>query len=402
MSDPTTAEIVAMTERYQVGNYARHPVAFTRGEGAWLFDATGREYLDFLGGIAVAVLGHAHPEVTRAIAQQAKHLLHVSNLFHVPVQSEAAKLLSEATTGGKVFFCNSGTEANEAAIKLARKYAHDRGMEGRREIVVVEGSFHGRTYGGLSATAQPKFHVGFEPLLPGFRTVPFGDLAALEEALAGPVCAFLVEPIQGESGVRMHPPGYLKEAERLCRRAGVLFIADEIQTGVGRTGAFLACELFGVVPDIVTLAKGIANGLPLGAMVAHAEVASSFGPGSHGSTFGGNPVCCAAARVVVETVRSPSFLADVRRKGDILRGRLEAIAAGRSDVRKVRGLGLMLAVEMADETKEAAQRCLANGLVVNSTAGNVLRFLPPLVVTEAEIERGAALFAASLPPRGCA
>lgn len=400
MSDVTTSTVIAMTERYQVGNYARFPVVFTRGEGAWLFDAAGREYLDFLGGIAVAVLGHAHPEVTRAIAQQAKNLVHVSNLYHVPVQSEAARLVSEATTGGKVFFCNSGTEANEAAIKLARKFAHDRGRGDRREIVVVEGSFHGRTYGGLSATAQPKFHVGFEPMLPGFRVVPFGDLAALEEALAGPACAFMVEPIQGESGVRTHPPGYLGEAERLCRQNEVLFIVDEIQTGVGRTGAFLASALFGITPDIVTLAKGLANGLPLGAMVAREDVAASFGPGSHGSTFGGNPVCCAAARVVIETVRAPGFLEEVRRKGDLLRGRLERLRETRSDVVRVRGLGLMQAIEMAVETKEIAARCLENGLVVNATAGNVLRFLPPLILTDAEIERGISVLAKSLPPEG--
>jgi len=265
---------------------------------------------------------------------------------------------------------------------------------------VVEGSFHGRTYGGLSATAQPRFHVGFEPLLPGFRTVPFGDAGALDEALSDAVCAFLVEPIQGESGVRMHPPGYLKEAERLCRERGILLVADEIQTGMGRTGAFLASTLFGVTPDIVTLAKGLANGLPLGAVVAREEVAASFGPGSHGSTFGGNPVCCAAARVVVETVSAAGFLAEVRRKGDRLRERLEGIASRRRDVRAVRGLGLMLALEIAGDARETAARCLERGLVVNATAGGVLRFLPPLVVTDAEIDRAAALLEECLPPEG--
>jgi len=400
VTDQATAAIVAMTDRYQMGTYARFPVAFVRGEGALLFDASGREYLDFLGGIAVTVLGHAHPEVARAAARQAGTLVHVSNLFHVPVQSEAAKQLSEAAGGGKVFFCNSGTEANEAAIKLARKFAHDRGERERRDIVVVEGSFHGRTYGGLSATAQPRFHVGFEPLLPGFRTVPFGDAGALDEALSDAVCAFLVEPIQGESGVRMHPPGYLKEAERLCRERGILLVADEIQTGMGRTGAFLASTLFGVTPDIVTLAKGLANGLPLGAVVAREEVAASFGPGSHGSTFGGNPVCCAAARVVVETVSAAGFLAEVRRKGDRLRERLEGIASRRRDVRAVRGLGLMLALEIAGDARETAARCLERGLVVNATAGGVLRFLPPLVVTDAEIDRAAALLEECLPPEG--
>jgi predicted acetylornithine/succinylornithine family transaminase len=395
-----TAEIIALTEKYQMSNYARFPVAFVRGEGSRLFDADGREYLDFLGGIAVALLGHTHPEVTRAIAVQARNLLHVSNLFHVPVQSEAGRLLSEATIGGKVFFCNSGTEANEAAIKLARKWSADRGKGGTHEFVVLEGSFHGRTYGGLSATGQPDFHKGFEPMLPGFVTVPFGDIAALESALTDRTCAFLVEPLQGESGVRMHPPGYLKEAERLCRQKGILLVVDEIQTGMGRTGAMLASERFGLLPDIVTLAKGLANGLPLGAVVAREEVASAFGPGSHGSTFGGNPVCCAAAKVVLETVKSPGFLEGVDRKGELLKKGLSELASLRTDVRKVRGLGLMLAMEMEVETKEIARQCLRNGLVVNATSGNVLRFLPPLTVNDAEIRHALDLLSASLPAGG--
>jgi predicted acetylornithine/succinylornithine family transaminase len=396
----STADIIAMTEKYQMANYARFPVAFVRGEGARLFDADGREYLDFLGGIAVVLLGHTHPEVTRAITVQARNLLHVSNLFHVPVQAEAGRLLSESTIGGKVFFCNSGTEANEAAIKLARKWFADREMEGVHEFVVLEGSFHGRTYGGLSATGQPRFHKGFEPMLPGFVTVPFGDIAALEDALTDRTCAFLVEPIQGESGIRMHPPGYLKEAERLCRQKGILLVVDEIQTGLGRTGAMLASERFGLMPDIVTLAKGLANGLPLGAVVAREEVAAAFGPGSHGSTFGGSPVCCSAAKVVLETLRSPGFIDDVLRKGELLKNGLSELAGRRTDVRKVRGLGLMLAMEMEIETKEIAEQCLRNGLVVNATSGNVLRFLPPLTVNDAEIRHALDLLWASLPARG--
>jgi len=395
-----TQDVIDLTEKYQMGNYTRNPVVFVRGEGARLFDAEGREYLDFLGGIAVAILGHTHPEVTRAVTVQARNLLHVSNLFHVPIQSEAARLISEATIGGKVFFCNSGTEANEAAIKLARKWTADQGKAGVHEFVVLEGSFHGRTYGGLSATGQPKFHKGFEPLLPGFVTVPFGDIAALDDALTEKTCAFLVEPIQGESGVRMHPPGYLKEAERLCRQKGVLLVVDELQTGLGRTGAMLASERFGIAPDIVTLAKGLANGLPLGAVVAREEIAAAFGPGSHGSTFGGNPVCCAAAKVVIETLRFPGFLDEVIRKGEILRKGLEEIAAGRTDVRKVRGLGMMQAMELDADAKEAARTCLRNGLVVNATSENVLRFLPPLIVNAAEIRHALELLDASLPPGG--
>jgi len=396
----TSSEIIDMTQTYQMGNYSRHPVVFVRGEGTRLFDLDGREYLDFLGGIAVTLLGHAHPGVSQAVSLQVKNLVHVSNLFHVPVQAELGRLVSASTTGGKVFFCNSGTEANEAAIKLARKWSADGGKVGAHEIVVAEGSFQGRTYGGLSATAQPKFHKGFEPLLPGFRTVPFGDTAALEAALTDRTCAFLIEPIQGESGVRVPPPGYLEAAERLCRERGILLVADEIQTGLGRTGSVLASERFGITPDIVTLAKGLANGLPLGATVATDEVAASFGPGTHGATFGGNPVCCAASRVVFETLRTPGFLDEVRRKGDLFAEGLRKIAARREDIREVRGMGLMLAIEMDGETRELANRCLASGLVVNSTAGNVLRFLPPLTVTDGEIQQGLSILEASLPEGG--
>jgi acetylornithine/N-succinyldiaminopimelate aminotransferase len=329
-----------------------------------------------------------------------KNLVHVSNLFHVPVQSELGKLVSESTTKGKVFFCNSGTEANEAAIKLARKWSADQGRKGAHEIVVAEGSFHGRTYGGLSATAQPKFHRGYEPLLPGFRTVPFGDTTELSAALTDKTCALLIEPIQGESGVRMHPPGYLEDAFRLCRARGILLVADEIQTGLGRTGSFLASERFGTQPDIVTLAKGLANGLPLGAVVAADEVAASFGPGTHGSTFGGNPVCCAASKVVLETVLAPGFLAEVSRKGDLLRKGLEEITRGRSDLREIRGMGLMIGMEMTFDVKETVTRCLAAGLVVGTAGEKVLRFLPPLTVTDGEIRQGLSILENSLPQEG--
>jgi predicted acetylornithine/succinylornithine family transaminase len=395
----SNATIVEMTAAYQMPNYARFPVAFVRGEGARLFDADGKEYLDFLGGIAVALLGHANPAVTRAISAQAAALVHVSNLFHVPSQSEAARLLSRATTGGKVFFCNSGTEANEAAIKLARKHSADRGRTGAFEIVAVDGSFHGRTYGSLSATGQPKFHEGFAPMVPGFRVVPFGDLAALDAALTPRTCAFLVEPMQGEIGVRMHPEGYLEAAAALCRERGILLVADEIQTGMGRTGEMLASRRFGVTPDIVTLAKGIANGLPLGAVVAREEVAASFGPGTHGSTFGGNPVCCAAAGVVLETLAEPGFLEAVRRKGERLAAGLRAIGSRRNDFVEVRGMGLMVAAVLSVEAKPVANRCLANGFIVNAT-GSVLRFLPPLTVTDAEIDRALGLLEESLPEEG--
>jgi acetylornithine/N-succinyldiaminopimelate aminotransferase len=392
-------EAIALTERYQMKNYTRNPVTFVRGEGSWLYDDGGKRYLDFLGGIAVTVLGHAHPAVTRAVAEQAGRLLHVSNLFHVPSQALLGERLSKATTGGRVFFCNSGTEANEAAIKLVRKWSRDRHGEGRHTIVALEGSFHGRTYGGLSATGQPKFHKGFEPMLPGFETVPFGDIGALGAALDAGACAFLVEPIQGESGVRMHPEGYLKEAEALCRKTGALLVADEIQTGMGRTGSFLACGRFGIAPDVVTLAKGLANGLPLGAMVARDDVAEAFGPGSHGSTFGGNPVCCAASLAVLEELSRPGFLEAVIGNGERLVAGLEKIASRRKDVRDVRGMGLMVGMEMEGEARPVAGKCLDAGLVIIA-AGNVLRFLPPLNVTADEVDLALRLLSGVLEAEG--
>ena len=385
-------EGIALTDRYQMKNYTRAQVTFVRGEGSWLYDDAGKRYLDFLGGIAVAVLGHAHPAVTRAISEQAGKLVHVSNLFHVPSQALLGERLSKAATGGRVFFCNSGTEANEAAIKLVRKWSHGRKPEGPHAIVVLSGSFHGRTYGGLSATGQPKFHEGFEPMLPGFVTVPFGDIEALGRALEAGACAFLVEPIQGESGVRMHPEGYLKEAEALCRKTGTLLVADEIQSGMGRTGTFLACERYGIAPDVVTLAKGLANGLPLGALIAREDVADAFGPGSHGSTFGGNPVACAASLAVLEEILAPGFLAAVVRKGERLVEGLRGIAARRDDVVEIRGAGLMVGMELAGETaKPIVAKCLEEGLVVNAAGSSVLRFLPPLNVTEDEIDRALSI-----------
>jgi predicted acetylornithine/succinylornithine family transaminase len=393
-------EAVTLTERHQMGNYARYPVTFVRGDGCRLYDDRGKEYLDFLGGIAVVLLGHAHPAVTRAINEQAARLLHVSNLFHVPSQARLGERLSRLLPEGRTFFCNSGTEAIEAAIKLVRKWSRDRHGEGRHGIVALEGSFHGRTYGGLSATGQPRFHQGFEPMLPGFVTVPFGDIGALAAAIErGGVCAFLFEPIQGEIGVRMPPPGYLEEAAALCRRTGTLLVADEIQSGMGRTGAFLACERSGIAPDVVTLAKGLANGLPLGAVVARHEVAAAFGPGSHGSTFGGNPVCCAASLAVLETLSAPGFLESVARKGDLLQDGLRKLAARRPGVRNIRGAGLMVGMEMENEAKPIVAKCLEAGLILNA-AGNVLRFLPPLTVTEAEIDRALALLSGAMAAEG--
>ena len=389
-------EGLELTKKYQMKNYTRNPVTFIRGEGCRLYDDTGKEYLDFLGGIAVAVLGHAHPAVTQAITAQAGRLLHVSNLFHTQSQALLGERLSKATTGGKIFFCNSGTEANEAAIKLVRKWSRLRKPEGSYTIAVLDGSFHGRTYGGLSATGQTKFHEGFGPMLPGFVIVPFGDLDALKKTIEAGACAFLVEPIQGESGVRMLPDGFLEKAGMLCRETGTLLVTDEIQTGMGRTGTFLASERYGVMPDIVTLAKGLANGMPLGALVAREEIAEAFGPGSHGSTFGGNPVCCAASLAVLDEILSSGFLGLVERKGRRFMEGLKGIAASRSDVLEVRGAGLMIGMEMKVETRPIAAKCLEAGLIVNSAGNNVLRFLPPLIVTDEEIDRGLSILAKAM------
>jgi acetylornithine/N-succinyldiaminopimelate aminotransferase len=369
------------------GTYARLPVEFVRGRGCRLWDEQGKEYLDCLAGIAVCNLGHCPPELTRVLCEQADTLVHVSNLFFTEPQARLAAELTRLSFADKVFFCNSGAEANEAAIKLARKYSQDHYGQGRYHIVSMKESFHGRTLTTLSATGQTKVHKGFEPLVDGFSFVDFNSVPAVEEALTERTCAVLVEPIQAEGGVNMPSPGYLRELKALCRRRDVLLIFDEVQVGMGRTGSLFAYEQEDVAPDIMTLAKALGNGLPVGAMLAVQRVAESFVPGSHASTFGGTPLVAALAAKVIETISDPAFLEHVRTVGAYLVDRLRELQAKHALIRDVRGRGLILALELDRPGQPMVERCLERGVIINCTHETVLRFVPPLVMERDDVDR---------------
>ncbi len=366
-------------------NYAPLPVSFVKGEGAWLEDAQGRKYLDALTGVAVCGLGHAHPAVTRAICEQAGRLLHTSNWYHIERQENLAERLIGLAGMERVFFSNSGAEANEAAIKLARLYGHARDIA-NPAIIVMEGSFHGRTLATLTATGNRKVQAGFEPLVQGFVRAPFDDLAALE-AIArnnSDVVAVLVEPVIGEGGIRIPSPDYLPGIRKLCDDNDWLLILDEIQTGVARTGKWFACQHSEVLPDIMTLAKGLGNGVPIGACLARGEAAQLFRPGHHGSTYGGNPLVCAASLAVLDTIEQDNLVARVAQLGERMRADLAAGLADTEGVNEIRGLGLMLAVELERPCGELLQQALDAGLLLNVTAGNVVRLLPPFILSDEE------------------
>ena len=381
-------EIIARDTASYLPVFSRYPIVLDYGEGAYVWDAGGRKYLDALGGIAVNVLGHNYTPLVRAIAAQAARLIHVSNLYYTEPQADAAAKLSQLTAGGKVFFGNSGAEANEGAIKAARKYAHTISPD-KSQIITALGSFHGRTLATLTATGQEKFHKGFEPLPGGFDYVSFNDIAALEGIMSARTAAVMLEPIQGEGGVRMPSDGYLKEVRELCDKYDALLIFDEIQTGMGRTGSFYAYESCGVTPDIVTLAKGLAGGVPIGAFVVTEKVAAAFHAGDHGSTFGGNPLACAAANVVLDAVANDHFLAGVRGVGAHFKQALTDLHSKYpAHIAEVRGRGLILGMEMQrnEDAAAIARRMLEHGVIINCTAGNVLRFIPPLIFTKNEVD----------------
>lgn len=383
-------EILRLTHKYVAHTYARFPIALVRGKGARVWDADGREYLDFVAGIAVISLGHSHPAVIRAIQRQARKLIHVSNLYHIAPQSELARELCRHSFAERVFFCNSGAEANEAAIKLVRRY----GMEclgGKYEVLSTHNSFHGRTLATLTATGQEKVRAGFGPLPPGFRQVPYGDVRAMEEAIDERTAAILVEPIQGEGGVVVPEKGYLQGLRELCDKKSLLLIFDEVQVGMGRTGKLFAYEHFGVEPDIMTLAKALGGGLPLGAMLAKEEVARSFVPGTHASTFGGNPLACSVGIAVLKTLLQGGVLKNCVKIGKLLFNRLQALKERFPFIREVRGKGLILGVELEQEGSKIVEDCLQAGLLINCTAHKVLRFLPPLTVGKKDIDRGLAI-----------
>lgn len=383
-------QIEKLTHGYVANTYARFPVALVRGKGARVWDADGKEYLDFVAGIAVNSLGHSHPAIVRAIQRQSRKLIHVSNLYHIAPQSELARELCRRSFAERVFFCNSGAEANEAAIKLARRYGKER-LGGKYEIVSTYNSFHGRTLATLAATGQEKVRLGFDPLPAGFRQVPYNDLEAMEEAIDEKTAAILVEPIQGEGGVIVPDEGYLRGLRELCDRRGILLIFDEVQVGMGRTGKLFAYEHFGVAPDIMTLAKALGGGLPLGAMLAKENVAGSFGPGSHASTFGGNPLVCSVALAVIKTLLQGGALKNCVRMGKVLFQGLLSLKERFPLIREVRGKGLILGMELEQEGNKVVEECLRAGLLINCTAHRVLRFLPPLTVRRQDIDRGLAI-----------
>ncbi|MHC1741706.1 MAG: acetylornithine transaminase [Syntrophobacteraceae bacterium] len=366
--------------------YARLPVTLVRGEGCRLWDDNEKEYLDFLAGIAVCNLGHCHPEVTRALCDQAAQLVHVSNLFYTEPQTRLAAELTRLSFADKVFFCNSGAEANEAAIKLARKFSRDRYGPGRFHIITMKDSFHGRTLATLSATGQEKVHKGFEPLVDGFTYVGFNDLSAVEAAITVQTCAVMVEPVQGEGGVNFPAPDYLKSLRDLCDRHDLLLLFDEVQTGMGRTGTLFSYEQEGVTPHIMTLAKALGNGLPIGAMLATDQVAKAFVPGAHASTFGGTPLISAAAGRVLELIAEARFLDRVKEIGAYLLESLRALQTRHPVIVDVRGRGLMVGAELSMPGQAIVDRCLERGAIVNCAHNTVLRLVPPLVVGKSEID----------------
>jgi acetylornithine/N-succinyldiaminopimelate aminotransferase len=382
-----TNDLLADSQQYHMNTYSRQPLVLVKGRGMKVTDSDGREYLDFVAGVAVNNLGHCHPRVVVALQKQAQRLMHVSNHYHNEPQINLAKMLVKHSFADRVFFCNSGTEAIEAAIKLARRYSREVLKQDRYEIITMRGSFHGRTYGSVSATAQEKFHKGFEPMVPGFCYVPFNDIEAVKAAVNEKTCAVLVEPVQGEGGVNIPANGYLKALRELCDRHGLLLVLDEIQTGMGRTGRLFAYEHDDITPDVMALAKGMGAGMPIGALAATDKAAQAFVPGTHGSTFGGNPLACAAAIASLEAILEDNILVQsVDRLGGYFLERLGDLKRKYSFIKDVRGKGLLIGMELDFAGKEIVTACLKEGYLINCTMDTVLRFMPPFIVTEEEID----------------
>ncbi|TWI74408.1 acetylornithine aminotransferase apoenzyme [Desulfobotulus alkaliphilus] len=375
--------------------YARYPLTLVKGEGTRLWDETGREYIDFISGIAVCSLGHSHPALAKAMAAQAAELVHVSNLFYTEPQVKLAEWLTARSFADKVFFCNSGAEANEAAIKLARRYGHQHKGADCHRIIAMEKSFHGRTMATLSATGQEKIREGFAPVLEGFDHVPYGDLTTLKKVITDQTCAIMLEPVQGEGGVRVPEAGYLEAVRRICDEMGLLLIFDEIQTGIGRTGTLFAYEHSGVRPHIMTLAKALGNGLPIGAMLAEDRVMASFTPGSHASTFGGTPLVTAGALAVLETLEKENLVQRCFETGQYFKKKLEGLLS-LPVAKEVRGLGLLLGIELACEGTPLVKAMMEKGFIINCVQGNTLRFAPPFIITREEIDEMTETLAALL------
>jgi len=382
--------LMMLSEKYVAHTYTRYPVVLTRGKGTRVWDPEGEEYLDFVAGLAVCNLGHCHPNVVRAIREQAEKLIHVSNFYYIEPQIQLASLLCKHSFADKVFFCNSGAEANEGAFKLARKYAKEKVEKDRYEIITMERSFHGRTLATLTATGQEKFHKGYEPLMPGFKYVAFDDMGAVRDAVGPKTCAVMVEPIQGEGGVNCPSKGYLRALREICDEKKLLLIFDEVQVGMGRTGKLFAYEHDGVEPDLLTLAKSLAGGVPIGALLIKKGVAESFKSGDHASTFGGNPLASAAGEAALRAILEEGMLENCQKMGDYFFSKLEAVKNKFPFVQEIRGKGLILGMELKKDGSSVVQEMLKKKILINCTMGNVLRFLPPLIVTKEEIDRVVA------------
>jgi acetylornithine/N-succinyldiaminopimelate aminotransferase len=387
-------EIMRKGQEYVMNTYGRFPIAPVRGKGSYIWDADGKKYLDFLGGIAVCVLGHCDEGLQAALREQAAQLWHVSNLYWIKPQVELAEKLVKLSGLGKAFFCNSGAEANEAAIKLARKYFYRQDQAEKHQLVVFKDSFHGRTLATVAATGQPKYQEGFAPLPKGFVYADFNNLDSVEQLISRKTAAIMLEPIQGEGGIHPARPEFLQGLRRLCDQHDLLLIFDEVQCGIARTGTFLAYQSYGVMPDIVTLAKGLGGGFPIGAMLASDKAATGFAPGDHASTFGGNPLATAVANRVVDTITAPAFADHNVKMGAYLQDKLNKI----EDIRiiEIRGMGLMLGVEFDREVKALVQICMDLGLLLIGAGPKVVRFVPPLNIDEAEINQAVAIFKQAL------
>jgi acetylornithine/N-succinyldiaminopimelate aminotransferase len=383
-----TNEIIKDSNKYIMNTYSRQPLVLVKGRGTKVYDSDGKEYLDFVAGVATNNLGHCHPRVVVAIQKQAQRLMHVSNHYYNEPQIKLAKMLAKHSFADKSFFCNSGTEAIEAAIKLVRRYSREILRQDRFEIITMRGSFHGRTMGSLAATAQEKFQKSFDPMVPGFTYVPFDDVGAVERAITARTCAVLVEPVQGEGGVNVPSDGYLKALRDICDQNDILLVFDEIQTGMGRTGKLFAYEHSGIIPDVAALAKGLGAGMAIGALLATDKAAQAFSPGSHGSTFGGNPLACAASIAAIETLLEDGIIikAVENLSAHFMQG-LDSLRGKFGFVKDVRGKGLLIGMELDFEGKDIVTACLKEGFLINCTVENVLRFMPPLIITEEEINR---------------
>ncbi len=388
-----TERIIKEHDQFVLQTYTRNPVVAARGEGSWIWDPEGRKYLDFFPGWGVTSLGHCHPKVVKAVREQAGKLLHMPNNFYNELAGKLARIIIEKSVPGRVFFGNSGAEANEGAIKLARRFGEP---QGRFEILTMKASFHGRTLTTVTATGQEKYHSGFGPLPPGFRYLPFNDIGALEAAVSEQTVAVMLELIQGEGGVRPASEEYARKVREICDARNLLMIVDEVQTGMGRTGDYFAFQGYGVVPDLMTLAKALGGGLPIGALVVREEFAGILTPGTHASTFGGSPVICAAALAVFQAMEEEGIIENVREMGGYLRRQLEALRADFPLIREIRGRGLMLGMELDREGKSIVDRCLARGMIVNCTASTVLRVMPACNITREEIDRAVEILRAAL------